>query len=251
MYRALILAAALAAQSAFAIFGIETDPAKIDAQWMKEKLEAVANDRDPKERAGAAEWLGGRNSPEAIAALAKALSDRDAKVRQAAAGGLWKAEKAAEPARSQLAKLGAGAGPAHRNEAARAVANRVDRDGLLFAGHTLGMPWRQEHTPRGTALVEEMKAYRFDVMGFTRGYWDFYVGFGFTIAVSLLAFSILLWHLDGLAKTAPDAARPMIAVLLLTLAAFSALDARYFFTAPLVLTVPIAVSLAWAWLAST
>ena len=102
MSRALILAAALAAQSAFAIFGIETDPDKIEAQWVKEKLEAVVNDRDPKERAAAAEWLGGRKTPEAIAALAAALADRDSKVRQAAAGALWKSEKASEPARPQL-----------------------------------------------------------------------------------------------------------------------------------------------------
>src|SRR5258705_1805196 len=102
MPRILLLLAALVAQSAFAIFGIETDPDKIEAQWVKEKLEAVAKDRDPRERAAAAEWLGGRKTPEAIAALAAALSDRDARVRQAAASGLWKSEKAAEPARAQL-----------------------------------------------------------------------------------------------------------------------------------------------------
>src|SRR6516225_3931638 len=60
MQRFLILAAALFVPPALAIFGIETDPDKIDAQWMREKLEAVANARDPKERAAAAEWLGGR-----------------------------------------------------------------------------------------------------------------------------------------------------------------------------------------------
>ena len=102
MTRFLILAALFAAQSAVAIFGIETDPDKIEAQWVKEKLEAVAKDRDPKERAAAAEWLGGRKTPEAISALAAALSDRDPRVRQAAASGLWKSEKAAEPARAQL-----------------------------------------------------------------------------------------------------------------------------------------------------
>lgn len=102
MTRFLILAAAFATQSAVAIFGIETDPDKIEAQWVREKLEAVAKDRDPKERAAAAEWLGGRKTPEAISALAAALSDRDARVRQAAASGLWKSEKAAEPARAQL-----------------------------------------------------------------------------------------------------------------------------------------------------
>lgn len=102
MLRALILAAALAAPPAFALFGIETDPAKLEARVVKEKLEAVANDRDPKERAAAAKWLGGRKNPEAIAALAKALSDRDATVRQAAADGLWSSDEAAEPAREQL-----------------------------------------------------------------------------------------------------------------------------------------------------
>jgi HEAT repeat protein len=102
MVRILLLVAALAAQPALAIFGIETDPDKIEAGWVKDKLDEVANARDPKERAKAAEWLGGRDKPEVIAALAKALSDRDASVRQAAASGLWKSGKAAEPARAAL-----------------------------------------------------------------------------------------------------------------------------------------------------
>src|SRR5207244_460248 len=59
-------------------------------------------DRDPEERAAAAEWLGGRNDPEAIAALAAALSDSEPKVRKAAASGLWSTGKSAAPAREQL-----------------------------------------------------------------------------------------------------------------------------------------------------
>ena len=105
MQRFLILAAALFVPPALAIFGIETDPDKIDAQWMREKLEAVANARDPKERAAAAEWLGGRrDKPETIAALAKALSDPDARVREAAASGLWESDEASKPAEPQLLK---------------------------------------------------------------------------------------------------------------------------------------------------
>ena len=122
---------------------------------------------------------------------------------------------------------------------------------LLFAGHTMGMPWTPMKTVRSAALVEEMKAYRFDVMGFTRGYWDFYIGFGLTISASLLAFSLLLWQLGGLTRTvAPGIARPMIAVMLVLFAAFSILDLMYFFAAPLILTVPVAACLAWAWAAS-
>ena len=102
LFLAAVFAAGLAAQPACAIFGIETDPDKIDAEWMKEKLEAVAHGSDPKERAAAAEWLGGRKTPEAIAALAAALSDRAASVRKAAAGALWDSGKASEAARPQL-----------------------------------------------------------------------------------------------------------------------------------------------------
>jgi hypothetical protein len=100
MLRSLILAAALAAQPAFAVFGIETDPDKIEAQWVKDKLEAVANDRSRKPRRGgrvARRTQGSRGDR-----TAAALSDRDAKVRQAAASALWKSEKASEPARAQL-----------------------------------------------------------------------------------------------------------------------------------------------------
>jgi hypothetical protein len=120
---------------------------------------------------------------------------------------------------------------------------------LLFAGHTAGMPWTPVEGARSAALVEEMKGYRFDVMGFTRGYWDFYLGFGLTVSVSLAAFAILIWQLGTLSRAAPGAARPMIAALLAAFAAFSVLDVMYFFTAPLVLTVPVAACLAWAWLA--
>lgn len=102
MHRAVLLALLLAAQPALAIFGIETDPDKIDAQWLREKIEAVTGDGDAKERADAAQWLGGHTEPAAIAALAKALSDRDAKVREAAARGLWRSGDAAAPARPQL-----------------------------------------------------------------------------------------------------------------------------------------------------
>jgi HEAT repeat protein len=99
---ALLVAALFAAQAAFAVLGIETDPDKIHAQWKKEKVEALATERDAKERAAAAEWLGGRSEPDVIAALANALSDKDARVREAAASALWKSGKAAEPARAQL-----------------------------------------------------------------------------------------------------------------------------------------------------
>ena len=102
MLRPLLAVLALAAASALAQVSIfETDPKKIQAGWHREKLQEIRS-RDAKERADAARWLGGNKDAETIAALTAALSDSDARVRMEAAGALWKAEKAAEPARAAL-----------------------------------------------------------------------------------------------------------------------------------------------------
>lgn len=97
----LLLAAALAAVPVAAQSIFEMDPKKIEQGWHREKLEEIRS-RDPKERAAAAKWLGGRKEPESIAALTTALKDPEASVRMEAASGLWSSEKAAEPARAAL-----------------------------------------------------------------------------------------------------------------------------------------------------
>lgn len=109
MLRILLALLALSALNAYgaerthvALFGIETDPAKIQATWKREKLEALATSRDAAERAEAAKYLGGNDDAESVGALATALSDRDARVRLAAARGLWKTGKEAAPARAAL-----------------------------------------------------------------------------------------------------------------------------------------------------
>ncbi|HTR04344.1 MAG TPA: HEAT repeat domain-containing protein [Thermoanaerobaculia bacterium] len=71
---------------------------------VREYAKKLAAERDPKERAHAAHWLGGRKNPEAISALAAALSDPDASVRQAAASALWDTGEAAAAAKPQLEK---------------------------------------------------------------------------------------------------------------------------------------------------
>src|SRR5262245_13447279 len=76
-----------------------------DDDAVKDQIKTLAKDRDPKERAHAAHWLGGRKNPEAVAALAKALlSDSDPAVRQAAASGLWDTGKDAIAAKPELQK---------------------------------------------------------------------------------------------------------------------------------------------------
>jgi HEAT repeat protein len=71
---------------------------------IREFSKKLAKERDPKERASAAHWLGGRKNPEAVAALAKALSDSDASVREAAASALWDTGEDAVAAKPDLQK---------------------------------------------------------------------------------------------------------------------------------------------------
>jgi HEAT repeat protein len=71
---------------------------------VREYAKKLAKERDPKERASAAHWLGGRDNPEAVAALARALSDPDASVRHAAASALWDTGKGAFAAKPELQK---------------------------------------------------------------------------------------------------------------------------------------------------
>jgi HEAT repeat protein len=75
-----------------------------DDKLIREFVKKLAKERDPKERAEAARWLGGRENPEAISALAKALSDSDASVRQAAASALWDTGKGASAVKPELQK---------------------------------------------------------------------------------------------------------------------------------------------------
>ena len=104
MCRILILVAALATLPA-AAFDLEKwvdDLAnKQMEKWKKEQLETAIRGRNPDDRLKAVEGLS-YNDADSLAALAVALSDKDARVRRAAASQMWSAEKRAEPYRGQL-----------------------------------------------------------------------------------------------------------------------------------------------------
>jgi hypothetical protein len=117
---------------------------------------------------------------------------------------------------------------------------------LLFAaGHQVG--FRQVDPQWGvTQLTDGIKTTHFEVQGFTRTYWDFFSGFGFFVTVLLLFSAILAWQLGGL----PAATLATLRVILWSFAGcyvvIAVLTWRYFFMAPLVFAVLVAVSLALA-----
>ena len=119
---------------------------------------------------------------------------------------------------------------------------------LHCIGHTLGGVFSVD-APSGTkegAVVAVMKSNQFDVMGATRSYWDFFIGYGLTISVSELLQAVVFWQLAGLAKSDPRRMRPIIAAFLLANLGFAILAWKYFFLPPLLgdLLITIALGLA-------
>ena len=122
---------------------------------------------------------------------------------------------------------------------------------LLFAiGHTLG--FRQSDPKWGVdALLGSMRSTHFDVQGFNRTYWDFFVGFGLFVTVFLLLAAIMAWLLGGLPPETLTRTRGIAWALALCFAAVTVLSWRYFFVIPIVFSLVITVCLiSAAWLSS-
>src|SRR6185436_14554283 len=69
---------------------------------------------------------------------------------------------------------------------------------LLFAvAHTLGFS-QSDPTWKVDALLGSMRSIHFDVLGFNRTYWDFFVAAGYSVGVFYLFAAILAWQLGGL-----------------------------------------------------
>ncbi len=118
---------------------------------------------------------------------------------------------------------------------------------FLAAGHTFGAvlaaPAEGTDEP---ALRDAMRRYRFTAMGMTRSYWDAYLGSGWTITAFILGTAALTWFLGPVAETAPALARPLLVALAGTYALVAAIGARYFVTAPIVVSALIALALGMA-----
>jgi hypothetical protein len=95
-----------------------------------------------------------------------------------------------------------------------------------------------------------MKSIRFDAQGFGRTYWDFFAGFGFFVSVFLVFAAVLCWQLGELAPETLAQLRGPAWALVICFAAVTILTWRYFFLAPIVLTVLITVCLTAAALLS-
>jgi hypothetical protein len=103
---------------------------------------------------------------------------------------------------------------------------------LLFtAGHTMG--GLDKWSPMGeNAVLKTMRDVHFEVMGSHRSYLDFFMGFGWSLSVTMLLQSILLWQIASLARTDAARVRPMIAAFALAQVASAIIAWNYIFLVP-------------------
>jgi hypothetical protein len=119
---------------------------------------------------------------------------------------------------------------------------------LLDAGHTSGFPWSD---PKWGVDLGPMRSTHFDILGFSRTYWDFYVGFGLFVTVFLLLAVVLAWQLGGLPAETLALMRGTAWTFAVCFAAITVLSWRYLFIIPIVFSMVITLSLtAAAWLSA-
>jgi len=112
--------------------------------------------------------------------------------------------------------------------------------------HTIGGVFGKPMPGPATAAVEAMKANRFLLLGNTRSYWDFYLGFGLGATISLTAEAVVFWLLAGLAKRDALSLRPILITFLLAYAAMGVNAYAFFFVGPVIAEILVVLCLAMA-----
>ena len=117
-------------------------------------------------------------------------------------------------------------------------------------GHTGGVLSSPKHGGEEIAVLETMKSHRFDVMGSLRSYWDFLLGYGLGLTITLLVQAILFWQLASFAKTNPAWTRPIVALFFFNCIGVAIVCWKYFFIGPTVAQVLIAACLGAAFVSA-
>ena len=120
---------------------------------------------------------------------------------------------------------------------------------LFAAGHTMG--GRKAWSPVGeTPVLQQMQAFRFDAMGTSRSYYEFYLGFGYVISVLQFMLAVLLWQVGGLARDDAKRARPLIGTFLVAAIASTLVTWRYIFLVPTIFSIVYTLAVALAFFAA-
>ena len=99
-------------------------------------------------------------------------------------------------------------------------------------------------------VLRAMTTVRFEAMGATRSYLDFFMGFGWLISVAMLLQTALLWQMASLARSDASKIRPMIAMFALATLASGLIAWRYIFLVPTIFSFALLISLVAAYTAA-
>lgn len=117
--------------------------------------------------------------------------------------------------------------------------------------HTIGgMLSKPNNGAPEIAIIEAMKSRSFNIMGSMRSYWDFFYGYGWIVAITLLVQGILFWQLGTIAKTNASLIRPIVLLFCFNFLATTVVAWKYFFIAPAITELLIAAFLAGAYFAA-
>ena len=109
--------------------------------------------------------------------------------------------------------------------------------------HTIGGVFGSPAPGTQAATLAIMQANHFPVMGLTRSYADFYLGFGLFVTIALAVESVVFWQLANLARTHAPLLKPMLTSFVIAYLGYAAIAAKFFFAPPAVFEILIAVTL--------
>lgn len=109
--------------------------------------------------------------------------------------------------------------------------------------HTIGGVFGKPGQGAAAVAFAAMQANRFMVYGLPRTYADFYRGMGLAMTISMTAEAFLFWQLGSLARKHAVLLRPIIAAFAIAYLAIAVNSWCYFFQAPVVVEILIALCL--------
>lgn len=109
--------------------------------------------------------------------------------------------------------------------------------------HTVGGVFGKPQPGTAMAVYAAMVGNSFPAMGHMRSYADFYRGMGLAVTIFLLIEAIVFWQLGSLIQTHGEKLRPVLITFTLGYLLLAVNSQMYFFLAPVVTEILIAVCL--------
>lgn len=116
--------------------------------------------------------------------------------------------------------------------------------------HTVGGVYGKVPPGPATVAVEAMQSNVFVAFGVTRTLWLYYHGMGLAVSIFLFGTAVVTWQLGSMAKDSATRLRPILATFLVGWLAMAINSYLYFFAAPVIVEILIALCFVWAMVAA-